>query len=164
MKDSNTKNPAVNIEAEQKKIPTHRLIVHGIVKIDGKYLVLKRTEIKRGWPNSYPKYWDIPGGTVEPKEAPRQALIREVKEEANLDVDIIDVVDEGSNYDAEKGLVFTRLTYTTALKDNEGIENIELDPEEHTEYRLISSLDELGDDQFVPDFKWIFNKTKDSNK
>jgi len=162
MKDSITKKPTgINIEAEQKKIPTHRLIVHGIVKIDGKYLVLKRSEIKRGWPNGYAKYWDIPGGTVEPKEQPREALLREVKEETNLDVEIIDVVDEGSRFDAEKGLVFTRLTYLTVLKDGMGKENIKLDPEEHTEFKLINSLDELGINQkIVPAFEWIFSGKK----
>ena len=44
---------------------THRIIAHGLMKVDNKYLVIRRTETKHGKPNSYPKYWDIPGGMVE---------------------------------------------------------------------------------------------------
>ena len=42
----------------------NKLIVHGLMKINGKYLVIKRSIIKRGKPNVYPEYWDIPGGSV----------------------------------------------------------------------------------------------------
>ena len=40
----------------------NKLIVHGLMKINDKYLVIKRSIIKRGKPNVYPEYWDIPGG------------------------------------------------------------------------------------------------------
>ena len=58
------------------------------MKINDKYLVIKRSIIKRGKPNVYPEYWDIPGGSVEDFETPVEALIREAKEEANLDVEL----------------------------------------------------------------------------
>lgn len=49
---------------------THRLIVHGLMRVNGKYLIIKRTAIKRGKPNVFPRYWDIPGGLVEAGETP----------------------------------------------------------------------------------------------
>ena len=61
----------------------NKLIVHGLMKINDKYLVIKRSIIKRGKPNVYPEYWDIPGGSVEDFETPVEALIREAKEEVN---------------------------------------------------------------------------------
>ena len=53
----------------------NKLIVHGLMKINGKYLVIKRSIIKRGKPNVYPEYWDIPGGSVEDFVTPVDALI-----------------------------------------------------------------------------------------
>jgi 8-oxo-dGTP diphosphatase len=34
----------------------------------------------------YPNHWTLPGGRVEAGESPRQAIIREVKEELDLDL------------------------------------------------------------------------------
>ena len=70
----------------------NKLISHALIKIDGKYLVIKRTKIKRGKLNSYPLYWDIPGGMVEEEELPRDAAIRETKEEVGLDVEIGNII------------------------------------------------------------------------
>ena len=35
---------------------------------------------------SFPNYWDLFGGHVEPNETPEQALVRELKEELNIDI------------------------------------------------------------------------------
>jgi len=52
-----------------------------LVDVDGRVLVAQRPETK-----SMAGLWEFPGGKVEPGELPEQALIRELKEE--LDVDI----------------------------------------------------------------------------
>ena len=117
----------------------NKLIVHGLMKINNKYLIIKRSIIKRGKPNVYPEYWDIPGGSVEDFETPVEALIREAKQ----------IIHEDSNFDKGKNTMFTRLVYICTLKNtNDYI--IQLDPEEHSEYRLISSLDETSDEKVVP--------------
>ena len=36
----------------------------------------------------YPNMWDIPGGHVEPNETPEQCIVREMKEEMRLDIEI----------------------------------------------------------------------------
>lgn len=51
---------------------TVKLITHALIKNDGKYLVIQRTDIKRGKDNVYPSYWDISGGSVEEGETPRE--------------------------------------------------------------------------------------------
>jgi 8-oxo-dGTP pyrophosphatase MutT (NUDIX family) len=41
----------------------------------------------RAW---YPDVWDLPGGHVEPEGSPREALIRELKEELGIDVGLLE--------------------------------------------------------------------------
>ena len=127
----------------------NRLIAHGLIKINGKYLLIKRTKIKRGKTNSLPNYWDIPGGMVELNELPKDAVVRETKEEVNLDVKVIKILHEDSNYDKEKDIVFTRLVYQCELLDNQNISNIILQEDEHSEYRLVNSLDEMQNEKIV---------------
>ena len=62
---------------------TVKLIAHALIEEDGKHLLIKRSKIKRGLPNVYPFYWDIPGGSVEENELPREAALREAMEEVN---------------------------------------------------------------------------------
>lgn len=127
----------------------NKLIVHGLMKINDKYLVIKRSVIKRGKPNVYPEYWDIPGGSVEDFETPVEALIRESKEEVNLDVEVKQIIHEDSNFDQGKNIMFTRLVYICTLKNTNDY-TIQLDPEEHSAYRLISSLEEMSNEKVVP--------------
>ena len=127
---------------------THRLIAHGLMKVENKYILIKRTEIKRGKPNSYPKYWDIPGGMVEEGELPTDALVRESKEEVNLDVKVTKIVHEDSNFDEEKNIVFTRLVYLCEVINND-ISNIKLQLDEHDQYKLITSLDDMEGEKLV---------------
>ncbi len=125
----------------------NKLISHALIKIDGKYLVIKRTEIKRGKLNSYPLYWDIPGGMVEEGELPRDAAKRETKEEVGLDVEIGKILQEDSVLDNEKGIVFTRLVYEAKII---GDINIILQEDEHSEYKLINNSSELDGELIVP--------------
>jgi ADP-ribose pyrophosphatase YjhB (NUDIX family) len=54
--------------------------VAGIIEIKGKILLIRRAiDPKKGW-------YDLPGGFVDYKESIDEALIREVKEECNLDI------------------------------------------------------------------------------
>lgn len=120
-----------------------KLIAHALIKIDGKYLIIRRTKIKRGKPNSLPEYWDIPGGMVEEGEMPKDAAIRETKEEVNLDITIGPILHEDSNYDKEKGTVFTRIVYQAELLEGQDESNIILQKEEHSEYMLVSDISSI---------------------
>ena len=42
-----------------------KLIAHVLVHSGDDYLLIQRSEIKRGQPNVYPTYWDIPGGGLK---------------------------------------------------------------------------------------------------
>jgi len=52
-----------------------------ILRADGSFLLGQRAA-----DTVYPGYWEFPGGKIEPGEAPHQALVRELREELEIDV------------------------------------------------------------------------------
>ena len=126
---------------------TVKLIAHTLIEKDGKYLLIKRSKIKRGLPNVYPSYWDIPGGSVEENELPREAALREAMEEVNQKLRINKIIHEDSQFDASKDTVFTRLVYAGEILDER---DILLDPEEHSDFVWITSLKDLEKELIVP--------------
>ena len=132
---------------------TVKLIAHTLIEKDGKYLLIKRSKIKRGLPNVYPSYWDIPGGRVEENELPREAALREAMEEVNQKLQIDKIIHEDSQFDASKDTVFTRLVYVGGIMEQR---DILLDSEEHTDFVWISSLEDIEGDLVVPYLLEIF--------
>ena len=126
---------------------TVKLIAHTLIEKEGKYLLIKRSKIKRGLPNVYPSYWDIPGGSVEENELPREAALREAMEEVNQNLRIDKIIHEDSQFDASKDSVFTRLVYAGRILEER---DIILDPEEHTDFVWISSLKDIESELIVP--------------
>ena len=126
---------------------TVKLIAHTLIEKDGKYLLSKRSRIKRGLPNVYPSYWDIPGGSVEENELPREAALREAMEEVNQKLRINKIIHEDSQFDASKDTVFTRLVYAGEILEER---DFILDPEEHTDFKWISSLKDIESNLVVP--------------
>ena len=126
---------------------TVKLIAHTLIEKDGKYLLIKRSKIKRGLPNVYPSYWDIPGGSVEENELPREAALREAMEEVNQKLQINKIIHEDSQFDASKDTVFTRLVYAGEILEER---DFILDPEEHTDFKWISSLKDIESNLVVP--------------
>ena len=58
-----------------------------IVQLDNTFLLMKRSSKAKVFPN----HWDFPGGKLEHGEDYKDGLVREVKEETNLNVIIEDV-------------------------------------------------------------------------
>ena len=56
------------------------LAASGIILKDKKILLVKRSNYTK----IYPEYWACPGGRAEVGETPEQNVIREIKEEVNL--------------------------------------------------------------------------------
>ena len=130
-----------------------KLIAHALIEKGGKYLLIKRSKIKRGSPNMYPEYWDIPGGSVEEDELPREGAVREAMEEVNQKIQLSEILHEDSCYDDTKGIVFTRLVYKAKLLEYN--REIKLDPEEHTAFRWIRVLSDMKGEKTVSYLKDI---------
>jgi len=67
----------------------HPLLVSAAVVVhEGRILIARR---KRDVP--YPLLWEFPGGKVEPDEDPKDAILRELKEELDMDAEVDGIYD-----------------------------------------------------------------------
>ena len=78
----------------------------------GKSFVLKDLKEK-----SLGGFWEFPGGKLEAGESPEQALIREIQEELNSEIEIISFVNEAS-YDYDFGTVVMKTYHAKLLSGN----------------------------------------------
>ena len=75
-----------------KKTP----VVVAVIKKENLYLIVKRNKHKH-----LGLKWEFPGGKVEINESFEQALSREIKEELNIEIDIVNKIAE-ENYNDNK--------------------------------------------------------------
>ena len=71
----------VKIRRSQVSRPSVLVSAVALIDADGRVLISKRPEGK-----TMAGLWEFPGGKVEEKETPEDALIRELKEELGLDI------------------------------------------------------------------------------
>ncbi len=65
-------------------------VVGAAILENGEVLTMQRSQQM-----SLPGLWEFPGGKIETGETDETALIREIKEELNVDIQILDYVEEG---------------------------------------------------------------------
>ncbi|HEY9170372.1 MAG TPA: NUDIX hydrolase [Lutibacter sp.] len=73
------------------------LAASGIILQEKKILLLQRSH----YTQNYPEYWGCPGGRAEDGETAEQNVIREVKEECNLDFTPTEIIKTGIWQDRE---------------------------------------------------------------
>ena len=70
-----------------------------VIQVVGAAIINENGEVlcaQRGYGSLIGK-WEFPGGKVEPGESDQIALAREIKEELNIDVEVLDFIDENYN-------------------------------------------------------------------
>jgi 8-oxo-dGTP diphosphatase len=109
--------------------------VGGFLFIDSKLLLVKRSLHEKGDPG----VWEQPGGQVEEGEDPENAVIREFKEETNLDVVVSKTLRTFSIVypKAAPSNHLIRIDFIVELTPNEDINNLKL-TEDHDEWRLVT--------------------------
>ena len=123
------------------------LTVRGIIKNDKEeILIVKRHPKSR----TDPEMWELPGGKVEKGEFFTDALIREIKEETNLDVKVGDFAEAVQNDYMHKRTV-QLIMY---LEDIKGEVKIS---EEHTEW-MWASLDKIKTLEISTSLKKVLKK------
>ncbi len=98
-----------------------KIIAAIILENDKKEILLYLRDNKPGIP--FPDHWDLIGGHVEDGESPEEALIREFKEE--LDLDLKDYIFY-KRYECFTGDVYENIKYIYTAKINLPIEEITL--------------------------------------
>lgn len=71
------------MESQVYRPTTYPVSVKGVVVRDGKVLLLKNERDE----------WELPGGKLDPGEAPEQCVIREIQEEVNWNVAVVGLLD-----------------------------------------------------------------------
>ena len=110
----------------------------GIIRNRGKYLIMRRSNS-----NSSSGKWAFPGGKIKDQETPSEAVKREIKEETNLDAEILG---SGESYQDKGELGLWKIhPFLLSTKSR----NVRMN-QEHDRYRWIhldelSELDTLGD-------------------
>ena len=126
---------------------SYGLTVRGIIKNDSdEILIVKRHPKSR----TDPEMWELPGGKVEKGEHFADALVREIKEETNLDVNVGDFCEAVQNDYSHKRTVQLMMY----LDDVEG--GVEIS-EEHTEY-MWASIEKIESLELSSSFKKVLEK------
>lgn len=113
-----------------KKVIT---VVAAAIEKDGLIFCAQRPEGK-----SLAGFWEFPGGKLEEGETPEEALVREINEEFNSEIEIISYLNEAS-YEYDFGIV-TMKTYLSKLIAG----NLELLEHQDSKWLPIDQLMELN--------------------
>lgn len=123
-------------------------VVGAVLVKDNKVILTKRSSKCKSYPNKF----EFPGGKVEKDEGLKEALVRELKEELNIDVEIKNIVDFEKN-----NLKINNLSLTLFIV-NQWNGNIILDPDIHStmidiDFKYLNLVDDLieTDKLLVPD-------------
>lgn len=121
-------------------------VVAAIIVKDNKFFATQRGYGEwKGW-------WEFPGGKIEPGESPEQALVREIKEELDVDI-IIEKFITTIEYDYPD-FHLTMHCFISRLQDNE--QPLVL---EHEAAKWLTS-DHLDEVKWLPADKILIDKLK----
>lgn len=122
-------------------------VVAAIIKDGDKFLICQRPKGKR-----LAMYWEFVGGKIESGESGEEALIRECREELDVDIDVSDLFATITHeYDDYAVRIYF---YLARLKSGESITLLE-----HNDARWIDK-GRIDDFEFCPADEEILNKIK----
>ncbi|MBS3176122.1 NUDIX domain-containing protein [Candidatus Woesearchaeota archaeon] len=138
-----------------------KVAVSGFIFRDGKALILRRGKEE----HFLPGYWELPGGKLEFGEDPHDGVLREVKEEACIDCEVVTIYDcwHYMMLYHDKETQFIELTFILNMKKDKPV----IPGDGMDDYRWVT-LEELDryqigkemKEQIQKGFQWMNSKTK----
>ncbi len=120
-----------------------------LILFKGKYLLL----LRNNYEDIAPSQWDIPGGGIELGESFEQALIREVKEEAGMDISSSKIIPIRKWQKNKNGVDIGGLDFLCLLSSFQKV----ILSAEHTRLQWLSG-EEISNNTEIPD--WIKEDAK----
>jgi 8-oxo-dGTP diphosphatase len=112
------------------------IVTAAVMLKDGKVLIAQRQA------GSHMEFkWEFPGGKLEPDESPEECIVREIKEELDLDIQVIDIYKVVNFKYEEKDILL--LCYHCKVLSGEGL------PLECNDFRWVER-EELAAYDYVP--------------
>lgn len=118
---------------ESQRQGIQKLVVGAVIKLDGKFLLLERT------PSDFMgSLVELPSGAVDTGEDLFTALVREVREETDLLVTVVNAYLGSFDYLSGSGKKSRQFNFLVETEPGE----ITLSPSEHCAFHLVSLTDE----------------------
>lgn len=125
-------------------------VVAAIIRNDEGRILIAQRNLKK----SQGGLWEFPGGKIEPNETKEEAIVREIKEELNMDIIYDSYFDEKVYEYTDKTI---RLIALNCLMIGDSYEILE-----HEQVKWIS-LDEFKDYEFAPADVYFVDRIKVDN-
>ncbi len=114
-----------------------KVVVGAVIVKDDKVLILQRSADE----TTYPNLWELPSGKKEESESVEQTLVREVKEEAGIEISAVEQI-AAFNYQIEKEFEVhncTQINFLATAEKSDVVLSLE-----HQHWRWISE-EEIND-------------------
>ncbi len=148
---------AADLEAHDKLEGMHNTlsqpVVVGAAIFDHASQPTKMLAARRKAPKSLAGYWEFPGGKVEPGESHTGGLLREIREELGVDVEILDLIEapDDTGWPLDNGMHLH--VFTAVVTAGEPLPLVEHDRLEWTELNAhdLHALDWIPADRPIVD-------------